>query len=82
MKKLNIGVFALSALLFAGSAFAGSCPRHIRQIDAELAKSPQLSQADMGKVKGLREKGEAFHKAGTHSKSIKALRQAKALLGI
>ena len=43
MKRIIISVFALSAVLAAGSAFAGSCPRHMKAIDAELAKMPSLS---------------------------------------
>ena len=82
MKRVNIYIFALSAILFAGSAFAGSCPRHMKEFDAALANEPSISKADMGKAKGLRDKGEAFHKAGKHSKSVEALMEAKALLGI
>ena len=82
MKRINISVLALSAILFAGSAFAGSCPRHMKEIDAELGNYPSLSYSEINKVKGLRKKGEGFHKAGKHSDSVKTLMEAKALLGI
>ena len=82
MKRINISVLALSAILFAGSALAGSCPRHVKEIDAELGNYPSLSKSEINKVKGLRNKGEAFHKAGKHSESVEALMEAKGLLGI
>ena len=41
-----------------------------------------LSEADMAKVKSLREDGEKFHKAGKHDESMKALGEAKKILGI
>jgi len=72
----------MAAVLFAGSAFAGSCPRHMREFDTALAKEPSIPKADLGKAKGLREKGEAFHKAGKHRNSVEALREAKKLPGV
>lgn len=62
-------------------ALAGQCPRDMKQIDAALS-SASLSAADMAKVKELRAKGEALHKAGTHKESVDALAEAKKLLGI
>jgi len=41
-----------------------------------------LSAADMAKVKSRREDGEKFHKAGKHDESMKALGEAKKILGI
>lgn len=71
------------ALAFAaGAAFANSCPTEMKAIDAKLATSPKLSDADMAKVKKLRADGEAAHKAGKHDESMKALGEAKKLLGV
>jgi hypothetical protein len=36
----------------------------------------------MAKVKGLRAKGEAMHKAGKHAESVKTLKEAQKILGI
>jgi hypothetical protein len=47
-----------------------------------LAKSPQLSEADMAEVKRLRAEGEELHAAGKHAESEEALAQAQKLLGI
>ena len=53
----------------------------MKAIDAKMS-SAKLSEADMVKVKSLREDGEKFHKAGKQDESIKALGEAKKLLGI
>ena len=81
MKIINIGAFALTIALTTGTAFAGSCPRDMKQIDAAMADST-LSMADMEKVKALRAKGEKMHKSGDHSGSVTALDEAKDILGI
>ena len=82
MKRITIGIFALTAVLAVGVANAGSCPRHIKDIDAALAKSPVLSEEKMSQIKALREEGEDMHKSGNHYESVKALRKAKGMLGI
>ena len=77
MKNALIALVALSASL----AFAHNCPNEMKAIDAKMS-SAKLSDADMAKVKSLREDGEKFHKAGKHDESMKALGEAKKLLGI
>ncbi len=81
MKNTIISAFALTAILTASTAFAGSCPRDMKQIDAAMANST-LSMTDMEKVKALRAKGEELHKSGDHSASVDALNEAKDILGI
>jgi len=79
MKKL------LLMIAFAGCsslAFAHNCPNEMKAIDAKLASGVKLSEADAAKVKQLRAQGEADHKAGKHDDSMKALGEAKKLLGI
>jgi hypothetical protein len=68
--------------LAAGSVFAHNCPNEMKAIDAKLATSPKLADADAAKVKALRADGEAAHKAGKHDDSMKALGEAKKILGI
>ncbi len=68
--------------LAAGTAFAHNCPNEMKAIDAKLATSPKLADADAAKVKQLRADGEAAHKAGKHDDSMKALGEAKKILGI
>jgi len=63
-------------------AFAHNCPNEMKAIDAKLATSPKLADADMAKVKQLRADGEVAHKAGKHDDSMKMLGEAKKLLGI
>ena len=65
----------------AGSVLAHNCPNEMKAIDAKLAGA-KLADADMAKVKKLRADGEAAHKAGKHDDSMKALGEAKKLLGI
>ena len=81
MKNTILSAFALTAILTASTAFAGSCPRNMQQIDAAMANST-LSMADMEKVKALRAKGEQMHQSGDHSGSVDALNEAKEMLGI
>lgn len=75
-------IIAAMALAASSLAFANSCPMHMKEIDAKLATSPTVAATDMEKVKKLRADGEAFHKAGKHAESEKALGDAKKLLGI
>ena len=74
--------FAVVSLAFVTSvAFAHNCPNEIKAIDAKMT-SAKLSDADSAKVKVLRDEGEKFHKAGKHDESMKALGEAKKILGI
>ncbi len=68
--------------LASGAALAHNCPNEMKAIDAKLASSPKLAAADMDKVKKLRADGETAHKAGKHDESMKALGEAKKMLGI
>ena len=55
---------------------------YLEAIDAKLATKPVLTGADMTKVQAMRAEGEAQHKAGKHDASMKALGEAKKLLGL
>ncbi|HPU52932.1 MAG: hypothetical protein H6930_04435 [Rhodoferax sp.] len=79
MKKI---VLLLCLAVMAFSAQAHNCPNEMKAIDAKLASGPTLAAADMGKVKSLRADGEKLHKEGKHTESMKALGDAKKLLGI
>lgn len=78
MRLLLIGIALAGA---AGVALADNCPNEMKAIDAKMA-SAKLSDADAAKVKQLRAEGEAAHKAGKHADSMKALGEAKKMLGI
>jgi hypothetical protein len=78
MKQLLIGSLAM---FFATIASAHGCPGEMRAIDAKVPTTV-LPAAEMSKVKALREEGEKLHKEGKHSDSMKALAEAKKLLGI
>ena len=79
MKNLMLAALLSTA---CGLAMAHNCPNEMKAIDAKLATSPKLADADAAKVKTLRAEGEAAHKAGKHDDSMKALGEAKKLLGI
>ena len=79
MKKV---LLASTLALAAGAAFAHNCPNEMKAIDAKLATNPKLADADAAKVKQLRADGEAAHKAGKHDDSMKALGEAKKILGM
>ncbi|WP_119155298.1 hypothetical protein [Caldimonas tepidiphila] len=78
MKRCLIGLALFGA---AGLALAHNCPNEMKAIDAKLAQQPQLSAADAARVKQLRAEGEAAHKAGRHDDSMKALGEARRILG-
>lgn len=76
----RISIAFLLALAPA-TAFAKQCPTMMAAIDAALPTA-SLSEADMAKVKELRQQGEDQHKAGDHAASEATLGEAKKLLGI
>lgn len=79
--KIRSLVIAATLALMSSAAFASSCPKHMKAIDAALPKA-KLSDAQMSEVKKLRADGEALHKAGKHSESVDALTKAEKILGI
>ena len=80
MKFRTILVASLFALT-SGVAYAGTCPKHMKAIDAALPAA-KLSDAQMADVKKYRAEGETFHKAGKHSDSLEVLGKAEKILGI
>jgi hypothetical protein len=82
MMKRAILAAAAIGLAFATPAFAGSCPKHMGEIDAALGKNPQLTAAQLSEVKKLRADGETFHKAGKHQESMDSLLKAKKMMGM
>lgn len=79
-KRTILGI--ILAIGFASPAFANECPKHMKLIDAALAKNPALSAQAKADVTKLRAEGEAAHKAGKHSDALAALGKAKKALGI
>jgi hypothetical protein len=79
--KLRSMTVAVLLALSSGVAFANSCPKEMRAIDAALPKA-KLSESQMSEVKKLRAEGEKLHKDGKHSESMEALGKAKKILKI
>lgn len=80
MKIRNI-LIAISLALVSGAAFASSCPKEMKAIDAALPNA-KLSEAQMTEVKKLRAEGEKLHSEKKHTESMKALGKAKKILSI
>ena len=70
-----VGMFLISS-----TAFAKMCPKLWAQFDTDV-KTTKAKAADVTKAKALRAEGEKLHKAGTHDKSEKALKDALKLIG-
>lgn len=79
--KIRSILIAASLALASSTAFAFSCPKEMKAIDAALPKA-KLSEAQMSEVKKLRAEGESLHKAGKHDESMQTLGKAKKILGI
>ena len=80
MKKL-LAALALT-LFMTGSAFANSCPTHMKAIDEALAKNPPLTAEQLAEVKQYRADGEKMHNEGLHAESVETLQKAEKILGI
>ena len=79
--KLRSIIVAMALALASGTAFASSCPKEMKAIDAALPTA-KLSDAQKAEVTKLRADGEQLHKDGKHSESMAALGKAKKMLGI
>jgi hypothetical protein len=80
--KIRLAALFGALMLASTAAFAFHCPKDMKQIDAALAKHPELSAKQMSEVKKLRADGEALHKAGKHQQSVDTLGKAMKILGI
>jgi len=79
--KLHTLVVALGLALASGTAFAGTCPKHMKAIDEALPKA-KLTEAQTTDVKKYRAEGEKLHKEGKHSDSLATLAKAEKILNI
>lgn len=78
MIRISVALFLALAPV---TALANQCPAMMKAIDAALPNA-SLSEADMAKVKQLRQQGEQLHQSGDHAGSEAALGEAKQMLGI
>jgi hypothetical protein len=79
MKKL-LTALAITALM-TGTAFAASCPMHVKKIDDALATSTASDEVKT-QAQALRDEGQALHDSGDHAGSMAKLAEAEKLLGI
>ena len=61
-------ILSIVFVMFASSAFAGSCPMMAKNIDAKIEEAQKL-----------RDEGMKAHESGNHAKSEELLNQALAL---
>ena len=80
MKK--IVMILLSSFLVASYANAGSCPVLMKEVDAKLATSKELSEKRIAEIEKLRQEGEEAHNTGKHKESVKLLQKALTKLNI
>ncbi len=81
-RTLMAAVLALFASGFLSApALAAHCPRDVKAIDKALQTST-LGDAQMTKVKALRDKGDGEHSGGKHGDAINSLHEAMTILGI
>lgn len=73
-------VLLLASALLSTSLWAMHCPADMAKIDALLKSNPPSDATVLAQVRKLRAEGEALHKAGNHSQSVKVLGKAIKLL--
>ncbi|WP_425912998.1 hypothetical protein [Pseudomonas sp. GWSMS-1] len=70
----------IATALLSTSLWAMHCPADIAKIDELLKTNPPSDATVLAQVQQLRTEGEALHKAGNHSQSVKVLGEALQLL--
>lgn len=75
----RLATFLATALL-STSLWAMHCPADMAKIDGQLKTDPPSDATVLAQVQQLRAEGEALHKAGNHSESVKVLGEALQLL--
>ena len=68
-------IAAVVAVAISSPAVAFYCPKNVKAIDAALSKA-RLNADQKAKVQGLRDRGNAQHKAGNHRAAVKSLAEA------
>ena len=77
MRRLSLFI---CSLLLSAPLWAMHCPADMAKIDEILKTDPPRDQTVLSEVRKLRAEGEALHKAGNHTESVKVLGQALDLL--
>lgn len=75
----RLATFLATALL-STSLWAMHCPADMAKIDGLLKTAPPSDATVLAQVQQLRAEGEALHKAGNHSESVRVLGEALQLL--
>lgn len=70
----------IATALLSTSLWAMHCPADMAKIDELLKTNPPSDATVLAQVQQLRTEGEALHKAGNHSQSVKVLGEALQLL--
>ncbi len=78
MKKLTF----CAVLLAATSAFAAPCTDELKAIDEKIATEPPMTEAAIARMLQAKERGTKLCQAGKNADAMKALEEAKKLLGM
>ena len=72
-----------AAALVSTPALANQCPKQIAALDDMLSQHGSMLSADqLAKVRQLRAKAEADHKAGRHKEAMEDVSQAHQAMGM
>ena len=71
---------AAISMVLSGPAMAFHCPKDMAEIDAALAKNPDLTKAQLAEVTELRARGEEFHNGEDHQAAVDTLAKAMDIL--
>jgi hypothetical protein len=77
------GIVAILLAVCAAPAMAGSCPTIMGEIDELLNDDTvvsSLGNAQLERVRELREKGGELHRSGAHGESVDTLNEALGIL--
>ena len=72
----------ISMMAFGSASYAANCPEDIQKIDAALANSPAITEAELSDARALRALGEEQCITGKIEDATATLGDAKKILGI
>ena len=84
MKKIalvTMTVFAFTLALGLAPAWAGTCPKFIKQANDAMAKGG-MEKAKMDDAKKLVAESQGFHDKGQHAQALEKVKAALKLLGV
>lgn len=78
-KFSNLILAGALGVVFAGPAWARTCPKLIKE-GRDLSAKANYSKTEAAKIKGLLDESEKLHDSGNHGESVKKAKEALSLL--